>query len=194
MATGNDRITCKNTVDNPSLWHPFPLFSPIMEDGTQPTVFIYPTFGGRSAIPVVKTIITEYVPLDTLWDAHDLRGICDDPQRLELKLVDHLVVWETLIQYLATKTFSTVNEMLGILVLHRTIVRTLGYYLMIGDVYADDSLSRWSWGYCTEEFWKWNDRLKKQMSSNADNEQLWTKAIRIGGYDPRLLFHTKKFS
>jgi hypothetical protein len=174
-------------------WTSFLLFF-FVEESIQYNLSIHPVFNGRIAVPMLtfesfsnsKTSSMTFSASDplALWDTYDLRSYFQwDYDLLRSRLKDCLSIWQFVMQLSIQRTSYSLNEVLGTLVLRRTIERCVSLYQFIVGTDSrlyDDDIGRYYHAISTS-FREWDDTMRDQMV-NPDTEDLWKNAVNAVGY------------
>lgn len=169
------------------VWKPFALYSSTDQDGIRFTVSICPTLEGRFAVPVILAITEDSTTLPfalSLWDHFEIRhcnGVA--PAELRSRMSTCLNLWVKLMQLLIDRTTDSLNEMLGTLVLRRSMARCYSLYQTMVDLRdaAEDDEYILASGHFVDVFVIWGANLKN-LPENPDTVSLWTTAIAAVGY------------
>jgi hypothetical protein len=191
-----------------SSWAPFALCSVTAEqklygEKKRYTVVIHPVNGGRFAVPILlceqitptlpgpchldfdKPSVTDVVT--GLWDFFDLRHYepADPEDNIDFTLTRRIFFFQRLISLIDGHSITSFEQMIGTLVLWRTIKRCLGCYALkphirniIGTTYSE-------WKYCVDELHTLQDNLKRSVENSKENSKSsarWKRALEITGY------------
>src|SRR5712664_298262 len=134
------------------IWNPFALRSSVTSDGTETKLMVSPVLSATLAVPIISTtdLNKHFIPAAFVGITYDCRHSDDENiKQIQCRLSKTLRIWELVIKAFTPETFSSFNEneMLGTLVLRRTIAMSLELYKTIADISwllkddSDDSFS-----------------------------------------------------
>ncbi|KAN0086498.1 hypothetical protein V8E54_000186 [Elaphomyces granulatus] len=169
------------------VWKPFALYSSTGQDGVRFTVSICPTLEARFAVPVILAITEDSTTLPfalSLWDHFEIRhcnGVA--PAELRSRMSACLNLWVKVMQLLIDRTTDSLNEMLGTLVLRRSMARCYSLYQTMVDLRdaAEDDEYILARDHFVEVFHLWCRDLRN-LAENPDTVHFWSTAIDIVGY------------
>jgi hypothetical protein len=180
-------------VDGFPVWKSFCLFSNIGKDNMY-TVLICPVFNGRCAVPMLQSQ-SKSIPTDhsqqtpsciSLWDCYEIRFFTLY-QEAEIRtcVCRCMSIWTQLIPILVEKTssFVSLNQILGALVLRRTIARCFSLYQLVMDFAKygpldELTIMRKTFFKC---FAEWSEAMKRE-TNNSPYSHLWRLAAVATGY------------
>ncbi|KAN0069382.1 hypothetical protein V8E54_012397 [Elaphomyces granulatus] len=187
--------SCRPETHSPDAsppWNAFVLYSVAMDD-KKFEVLICPTTDFHFAVPVVR-ILKEETPVffspgaaTLLWKSYnlwyydgrvpDLRYVC---------VLNRVTLWSSLMDFLVRTSFSSLNEIRGILALRRTIARCLPIYVTLGlAALGSEFFGFLQWRVCVEQSRLWDQALEEQMG-NPQMASVWKSAVEsIGLVIPR---------
>lgn len=185
-------------------WEPFTLCCLVSnEDGEENDLVIHPTNHGRFAIPILSNY-DQHAPTTI---TNELLSLFDVQHRHRLSHAEHqktvrqsLDLWRYCLEYTATKSSFSINEMLGTLALLYSILQWLRLYSssLMTKQYVEDGTCNPSiypaYLACIEAFHCYISVLTKQMEvSDGEIAARWQEAVQKTGYDPNL-FRSLSFS
>jgi hypothetical protein len=182
----HDRGSLNDDFDIP-IWKPFVLSSFITSEGTETELMVSPVLSATLAVPTISTtdLNKHFIPAASIVTGYDCRHAdASNIKRIRLGLSKTLQMWEVVMKHLPPKKiFSfTMNEMLGTLVLRRTIAMSLELYKPVYDESRfpeddEDNAFAFCVRYmaCEYKFNVWCQELQKQMQT-PDNARLWLSA------------------
>jgi hypothetical protein len=187
-----NHITNTRSPDAFPPWNAFVLCSVKVGD-KQHDVLICPTTDFHFAVPVLRILKEETPvffspgPATLLWKAYNLWYYDGRTPNLRYVCVlNRVTVWSSLMDFLVRTSFSSLNEIRGILALRRTIARCLPIYVTLGlAAFGSEFFGFSQWHVCVEQSRLWDQALKKQMG-NPPTVSVWKSAVESIGYDPRL--------
>jgi hypothetical protein len=174
-------------------WESFTLFF-FCEKGVEQKVSAHPLFYGRIAVPILTreqpttttspTTDPSALDLVALWDKYELRYVNEwSSDHLRTCLKECLSIWLVVVQSSLQRTSYSPNEMIGTLVLRRTIARCVSFYqsmVGIGSKSYDDDIGR-DYKDISDFFRQWGDLISEQVR-NPDTAESWSKALEAVGY------------
>ena len=138
-------------------------------------MLICPTTDFHFAVPVLR-ILKDETPVifssgaaTLLWEAYniwyydgrvsDLRYVC---------VLNRVTLWSSLMDFLVRTTFSSVNEIWGILALRRTIARCLPIYVTLALAALDSEFFGFlQWRVCVEQSRLWDQALEEEAETST---------------------------
>jgi hypothetical protein len=168
-------------------WRPFALCSSVIEN-VEYRVLICPIFNGRLAVPMLQTKKSDWKTVespDTLWDAFELRfsDYCGEAI-LSYRIRQFLRIWYNIIRLFFVRRTSSLNDMLGIWVLWRTILRCLCYYLFMIRNYCSSENSPVVDEYLFVSGWLTilGTSLDAKINVKNTDSALWERTLNAIGY------------